>query len=196
MPEPMQEPVPGFVGSGLARCCSTPECCCCTVRSTTSGVFAVALVSFSGALLLNISTSVSANIHCGKSCLSAIEHKLTQSFHSPAGRTLRLGRHLRIDCTEQNCHHNGAYDCEPFRVRSRVRHFTSQGFAHRHRLLCSSQFVKKNWENCGAEERKLLKVFGCSISVTQRSRTRCAKDINASSVCGRPCTIARGACSR
>src|SRR6266702_356796 len=81
----MQEPVSGFVASSLARCCSTPECCSCTVLSTTSGVLAVALVSFSVALLLNISTSVSANIHCGKSCLSAIEHGLTQSLSLPRG---------------------------------------------------------------------------------------------------------------
>jgi len=58
MPEPMQERVPAFVGSSVAGGCSTTECCCCAVLPTTSAAFATAFFSLSGALLLNMSTSV------------------------------------------------------------------------------------------------------------------------------------------
>jgi len=63
MPEPMQEPVPVFGTGGLAATCSATECCCCTILSMTSAVFAAAFLSFSGALLLkNTSTSVFAGM--------------------------------------------------------------------------------------------------------------------------------------
>src|SRR6266446_977215 len=99
IPEPMQEPVPAFVvGSRLGGGCSTTECCCCTVLPTTSAAFAAAFLSFSGALLLNMSTSVFRrhSLRNGLGCLLAIERELTQSLLLPAGSTLRLGRHLRI----------------------------------------------------------------------------------------------------
>jgi hypothetical protein len=61
MPEPMQEAVPAFVvGSSLAAACSATECCGCAIFPMASAAFAVALLSFSGALLLklfNMSTS-------------------------------------------------------------------------------------------------------------------------------------------
>src|SRR5512132_2909236 len=99
IPEPMQERVAAFVvGSRLGGGCSTTDCCCCTVLPTTSAAFAATSLSFSGALLLNIPTSVCRR-HLprkGQSCLLAIERELTQSLLLPAGRTLRLGRHLRI----------------------------------------------------------------------------------------------------
>jgi hypothetical protein len=55
MSEPMQEAVPAFVvDSDLAHAWS----CGCTILPMTSGAFAAALLSFSGALLfINISTS-------------------------------------------------------------------------------------------------------------------------------------------
>ena len=54
IPEPMQERVAAcVVGSHLAGSGSTTKCCCCT----TSAAFAATSLSFSGALLLNISTS-------------------------------------------------------------------------------------------------------------------------------------------
>src|SRR5947209_3686165 len=59
IPEPMQERVATFVvGSRLGGGCSTTECCCCTVLPTTSAAFAAASLSFCGALVLNMSTSV------------------------------------------------------------------------------------------------------------------------------------------
>jgi hypothetical protein len=57
MSEPMQEAVPAFVvGSDLAQVWS----CGCTILPMTSGAFAAALLSFSGAplfMLFNVSTS-------------------------------------------------------------------------------------------------------------------------------------------
>jgi hypothetical protein len=51
MSEPMQEAVPAFViGSDLAQAWS----CGCTVLPMTSGAFAAALLSFSGALLFMV----------------------------------------------------------------------------------------------------------------------------------------------
>src|SRR5712691_3229522 len=59
IPEPMQERVAAFVvGSRLGGGCSTTDCCCCAVLPTTSAAFAATSLSFSGALLLNIPTSV------------------------------------------------------------------------------------------------------------------------------------------
>ena len=57
MSEPTQEAIPAFVvGSDLAQVWS----CGCTILSMTSGAFAAALLSFSGAplfMLFNMSTS-------------------------------------------------------------------------------------------------------------------------------------------
>src|SRR5258707_12126768 len=59
IPEPMQERVAAFaVGSRLGGNCSTTHCWFCTVLPTTSAAFAATSLSFSCALLLNISTSV------------------------------------------------------------------------------------------------------------------------------------------
>src|SRR6516165_12460845 len=82
MPEPMQERVPAFVGSSVAGGCSTTECCCCAVLPTTSAAFATAFFSLSGALLLNMSTSVFRRhpLRKGPRLSWAIEHDLTQSF--------------------------------------------------------------------------------------------------------------------
>src|SRR5262245_19799880 len=48
-----------------------------------------------------------------------------EPFTPPAGRTLRLGRHVRIGLCKAESHHDGAYACEPFHVRSRARNFAS-----------------------------------------------------------------------
>ena len=99
MPEPMQERVPAFVGSSVAGGCSTTECCCCAVLPTTSAAFATAFFSLSGALLLNMSTSVFRRhpLRKGPRLSWAIEHDLTQSFSLPAHeRTFRLGQNYRI----------------------------------------------------------------------------------------------------
>src|SRR6266700_4455581 len=87
MPEPMQEPVPAFGTGGLAATCSTTECCCCTALPTTSAAFAAAFLSFSGALLLNMTTSVFRrhSLRKGQSGLLAIERELTQSLWLPRG---------------------------------------------------------------------------------------------------------------
>src|SRR5215467_8928760 len=100
IPEPMQERVATFVvGSCLGGGCSTTKCCCCTVLPTTSAAFAAASLSFSGALLLNIThlrVPPPGTHRAAKAVFSRFERELTQSLLLPAGRTLRLGRHLRI----------------------------------------------------------------------------------------------------
>src|SRR5215510_11872051 len=74
IPEPMQEAVPAFVvGSDLGGGCSTTDCCWCTVLPTISAAFAATSLSFSGALLLNMPTSVCRlGVHCGKAKLRAL----------------------------------------------------------------------------------------------------------------------------
>src|SRR5262244_2347907 len=89
IPEPMQERDAAFVvGSrpggdcSTTECCccpvlpggcSTTECCCCPVVPTTSAAFAATSLSFSGALLLNMPTSVCRlGVHCGKAKLRAL----------------------------------------------------------------------------------------------------------------------------
>src|SRR5215470_5353663 len=141
IPEPMQELGPVFVvgcrvgggsstvvGGRLDGGSSTTECCCCNALSTASAACVAVSLSFSGTLLLNMSISVFRrhSLRKGQSCRLAIERELTQrAFYSPAGRTLRLGRHVRIGLCKAESHHNGAYACEPFHVRSRVRNFAS-----------------------------------------------------------------------
>ena len=86
VPEPMQERVAAFVvGSRLGGGCSTTDCCCCAVLPTTSAAFAATSLSFSGALLLNIPTSVCRRhlLRKGQSCLLAIERELTLSLLLP-----------------------------------------------------------------------------------------------------------------
>ena len=130
-----------------------------------------------GALLLNIPTSVCRR-HLprkGQSCLLAIERELTQSLLLPAGRTLRLGRHLRIGLRKPEL---------PLRWSLRLRaipctvpcqgfHFPTIGASHHPlrpkvcHLLSRGCFVKKNLDNCGAWGPELLKkVVWRGISVT------------------------------
>ena len=97
IPEPMQELGPVFVvgcrvggGSSTVVGCrlgggsSTTECCCCNALSTAACA-AVSLLSFSGALLLNMSISVFRrhSLRKGQSCRLAIERELTQSLLLP-----------------------------------------------------------------------------------------------------------------
>src|SRR6516225_7696743 len=74
IPEPMQERVAAFVvGSRLSGGRSTTDCCWCTVLPTISAAFAATSLSFSGALLLNMPTSVCRlGVHCGKAKLRAL----------------------------------------------------------------------------------------------------------------------------
>src|SRR5262249_40994998 len=87
IPEPMQERVAAFVvGSPLAGGCSTTECFCCTALATTSATFAAVSFSFSGVLLLNISTSrfpPAFTAERRKLC-SRNEHERIQGFYSSA----------------------------------------------------------------------------------------------------------------
>src|SRR5215472_5425487 len=46
--------------------CSATECCCCTILSMTLVEFAAAFLTFPGAFLLNMSTSVFADMQCRK----------------------------------------------------------------------------------------------------------------------------------
>src|SRR6266478_1031214 len=83
IPEPMQELGPAFgVGCRLGRGSSTTECCCCTALSTASTACAAVSLSFSGALLLNMSTSVLRrhSLRKGQSRLLAIEREPRQSL--------------------------------------------------------------------------------------------------------------------
>src|SRR5262245_50544550 len=86
IPEPMQELGPAFVaGCRLGGGSSTTECCCCNALSTASAACAAVSLSFSGALLLNMSISVFRrhSLRKGQSCRLAIERELTQSLLLP-----------------------------------------------------------------------------------------------------------------
>src|SRR5262245_34960024 len=158
IPEPMQELGPAFVaGCRLGGGSSTTECCCCNALSTASAASAAVSLSFSGALLLNMSISVFRrhSLRKGQSCRLATERELTQTFYSPAGRTLRLGRHVRIGLRKAESHHDGAY--EPFHLRSRVRNFASRRFVHRHRFLCLLLLCEEKLQLCAARRRLLKK---------------------------------------
>src|SRR5260221_1835706 len=132
IPEPMQECVAAFVvGSRLGGGCSTTDCCCCTVLPTTSAAFAATSLSFSGALLLNIPTSVCRRhlLRKGQSCLLAIERE---------GRTLRLGRHLRIGLRKTELSPRGRRRLPAILCMEQPPRFT-----HRHRLLCPIVFCEE-----------------------------------------------------
>src|SRR5262245_60686130 len=86
IPEPMQELGPAFVvGCRLCGGSSTTECCCCNALSTASAACAAVSLSFSGALLLNMSISVFRrhSLRKGQSCLLAIARELTQRLLLP-----------------------------------------------------------------------------------------------------------------
>src|SRR5262249_23485711 len=86
MSEPMQERVAAFViGSRLGGGWLRNNRCCFPVLPTTAAAFAATSLSFSGALLLNIPTSVCRRhlLRRGQSCLLAIERELTQSLLLP-----------------------------------------------------------------------------------------------------------------
>src|SRR5215831_3229363 len=127
--EPMQERVAAFaIGSRLGGGCSTTDCCCCTVLPTTSAAFAAASLSFSGsfssALLLNMPTSVfRRHSPRGQSCLLAIRARAYAEPFTPRREDPQVRTPFE-NCAKQNCHHDGADECEPFYVRSRVRDLT------------------------------------------------------------------------
>src|SRR5262249_27457258 len=188
IPDPMQEPGPVFVveyrvggGSSTVVGCrlgggsSTTECCCCNALSTASAACVAVSLSFSGTLLLNMSISVfhRHSLRKGQSCRLAIERELTQSLLLPAGRTLRLGRHVRIGLRKAECHHDGAYACEPFHLRSRVRNFASCRFVHRHRFLCLLLLCEEKLQLCAAR-RTLLKKLSSVVFRSQNGRERAA----------------------
>src|SRR5262247_3945461 len=86
IPEPMQELGPAFVaGCRLGGGSSTTECCCCNALSTASAACAAVSLSFSGALLLNMSISVFRrhSLRKGQSCRLAIARELTPSLLLP-----------------------------------------------------------------------------------------------------------------
>src|SRR5713226_3915657 len=119
IPEPMQERVAAFVvGSRLGGGCSSTDCCCCAVLPTTSAAFAATSLSFSGALLLNI------------------PHLRVPP--APEGRTLRLGRHLRIGLRKTELPPRGRRRLPAILCTEHPPRFT-----HRHRLLCPIVFCEE-----------------------------------------------------
>src|SRR5215475_14676565 len=161
----MQELGPAFVaGCRLGGGSSTTECCCCNALSTASAACAAVSLSFSGALLLNMSISVFRRhlLRRGQSCLLAIERELTQSLllprrEDPQVRTpfLRIGLR-KTELPQRGRRRLSAILCTEHPPR----------FTHPQRCvqLC---FVKKNWDNCGAARRELSKN---SSSVVFRSQ--------------------------
>src|SRR5262249_35988037 len=98
IPEPMQELGPAFVaGCRLGGGSSTTEGCCCNALSTSSAACAAGSLSFSRALLLNMSFSsagllpftISSSLFRGhplgkgQSCPRAVGRELTQSLFPP-----------------------------------------------------------------------------------------------------------------
>src|SRR5712691_7408983 len=134
IPEPMQERVAAFVvGSRLGGGCSTTDCCCCTVLPTTSAAFAATSLSFSGALLLNIPTSVCRRhlLRKGQSCLLAIKREMTQSLLLPRREDPQVRTPFEI----------------PPRGRRRLPAILCTEhpprFTHRHQLLCPIGFCEE-----------------------------------------------------
>src|SRR5262249_36868056 len=179
MPEPMQEAVPAFGTGGLAATCSTTECCCCTVLAMTSGAFAAAFLSFSGALLLkNMSTSA-AGMQCRKSLrLSCRDQPQTE------------GSQVRMPFENRTAQTRTATTMEPTIASHSVSGPVS-GFSFPHDSpiapplrpkVCHPPvprlFVKKNWDNCGAWGPKLLKKSSSVAFQSQEcSEARRSKDI-------------------
>src|SRR5256884_8822809 len=152
IPEPMQERVAAFVvGSRVGGGCSTTECCCCTVLPTTSAAFAAPSLSFSGALLLNIPTSVCRRhlLRKGQSCLLAIERELTQSLLLPR----REDPQVRTPFENRTAQNRTATRAQT--IASHSMYGASPTIQHRHRLPCP--IVLKNWDTCRAARRELLK---------------------------------------
>src|SRR6516165_4142435 len=173
IPEPMQERVAAFaVGSRLGGGCSTTDCCCCTVLPTTSAASTATSLSFSGALLLNIPTSVCRRHLLGKgqASLPPFGRELPLTLYSPEGRTLRLGPHLRIGLRKTELPPRGRRRLSAILCTEHPPRFT-----HRHRCvqLC---FVKKNWDNCGAARRELLKNSSSVVFRSQNCRQRAAPE--------------------
>src|SRR5262249_35675749 len=128
IPEPMQELGPAFVaGCRLGGGSSTTEGCCCNALSTASAACAAVSLSFSDALLLNMSISVFRrhSLRKGQSCRLAIARELTPSLLLPPREDPQVRTPFANRLRKAECHRDGAYDCEPFHVRSRVRNFAS-----------------------------------------------------------------------
>src|SRR6516225_176094 len=129
MSEPMQERVAEFVvGSRLGRGCSTTDCCCCTVLPTTSAAFAATSLSISGALLLNMPTSVCRlGVHCGKLKLSSRDRARADAEPFTGLRKTELPPRGRRQLPAILC-------TEPCPLPR---------FTHRHRLLCPLVFCEE-----------------------------------------------------
>jgi hypothetical protein len=90
----------------------------------TSAPFAAAFFSLSGALLFKEHVHLRFRRHAVQKGPKAVVSR-------PVQAALRLGCRLRKGLANNDCHYDKAYDCEPFRIRCRVRDFISQRFAHR-----------------------------------------------------------------
>src|SRR5262245_32709390 len=211
MSEPMQEAIPAFVvGSDLAQVWS-----CGATLPITSAALTDAFLSFSGAplfVLFNISTSmpepmqeavsafgtsgVAATCSTTECCCCTIPPMTSAAFAAAflsfSGALLlnNMSTSVFAGCANQKCHYDGAYDCEPFRVRCRVRDFISQRFRASHHpfdlksaislsrdcFVNKNCFVKKNLDNCRAARRELLKNLSRVVFRSQNGRQRSAPE--------------------
>ena len=128
-----------------------------------------------------MSTSVFPGIHCGKAkaVFSQSRASRRRAFSPPAGRTLRLERHLRIGLRKTHLQPRWSGRLLAILGTAPCQGFDFPTIAHRHRVLGSSScFVKEDWDNCRAGgTRAYKKVVECRIFVTEGSAARCSKDI-------------------
>src|SRR5262249_4872320 len=189
------------------------------------GRIAAALLSFSGAplfMLFNISTStpepmqeavsafgtsgVAATCSTTECCCCTIPPMTSAAFAAAflsfSGALLlnNMSTSLFAGCPNRKCHYDGAYDCEPFRVRCRVRDFISQRFRASHHpfdlksaislsrdcFVNKNCFVKKNLDNCRAARRELLKNLSRVVFRSQNGRQRSAPESSPHEMKARP----------
>src|SRR6516164_9676382 len=167
IPEPMQERVAAFVvGSRLGGGCSTTDC---TVLPTTSVAFAATSLSFSGALLLNIPTSVCRRhlLRKGQSCLLAIERELTLSLLLPR----REDPQVRTPFENRTAQNRTATT----RAQTIVSHsmYGASPTIHASAPMCPIVFCEEELGQLwSSKTRAFKKLVQCSFSVTELSAAR------------------------
>src|SRR6516164_756961 len=172
IPEPMQELGPAFVvGCRLGGGSSTTECCGCNALSTASAAWAAVSLSFSGALLLNMSTSVFRRHFTaeGQSCNLATERELRQSLLLPR----REDPQVRTPFENRTAQSRTATTMEPT-IASHSTYGAVSGISLPDDLRIGTSYAyscceEKLRQLCAAERKLPKKVVECSISITERS---------------------------